>query len=56
VDGSEELATGRIAVVAATILMAVVLIDAFEVVILPRRVRHGFRLAGLFYRTSWMMR
>jgi len=34
--------------------MAVVLIDAFEVVLLPRRVRHGFRLARLFYRTSWM--
>ena len=42
-----------IGVVAAVALMAVVLIDAFEVVLLPRRVRHGFRLARLFYRTSW---
>ena len=42
-------------VVAAAVLMAVVLIDAFEVVLLPRRVRHGFRLARLFYRTSWMI-
>jgi len=41
--------------VAAVILMGVVLIDAFEVVLLPRRVRHGFRLARLFYRTSWMI-
>lgn len=41
--------------VAAVALMAVVLIDAFEVVLLPRRVRHGFRLARLFYRTSWMI-
>ncbi len=42
-------------VVAAAVLMAVVLIDAFEVVLLPRRVQHGFRLASLFYRTSWMI-
>ncbi len=42
-----------ISVVAALILMAIVLIDAFEVVLLPRRVRHGFRLARIFYRTSW---
>jgi hypothetical protein len=41
--------------VAAAVLMAVVLLDAFEVVLLPRRVRHGFRLARLFYRTSWML-
>ena len=40
-------------VAAAAILMALVLIDAFEVVLLPRRVRHGFRLAPLFYRASW---
>lgn len=38
---------------AAVILIVVVLIDAFEVVLLPRRVRHGFRLARLFYRFSW---
>ncbi len=40
-------------VIAAVVMIAVVLIDAFEVVLLPRRVRHGFRLARLFYRTSW---
>ncbi len=44
-----------IGVVVAAVLMAVVLIDAFEVVLLPRRVRHGFRLARVFYRTSWMV-
>jgi len=44
-----------IGVVAAAVLMAVVLIDAFEVVLLPRRVRHGFRLSRRFYRTSWMI-
>ena len=42
-----------IGILAALVLIAVVLIDAFEVVLLPRRVRHGFRLARLFYRTSW---
>ena len=41
--------------VGAAVIMAVVLIDAFEVVLLPRRVRHGFRLSRLFYRTSWMI-
>ena len=39
--------------VAAATLILVVLIDAFEVVLLPRRVRHGCRLARIFYRTSW---
>jgi hypothetical protein len=38
----------------AAVLIATVLIDAFEVVILPRRVRHGYRLARLFYRASWV--
>ena len=44
-----------VGVVAAVAMIVVVLIDAFEVVLLPRRVRHGFRLARLFYRTSWMI-
>ena len=44
-----------IGVVSAMALIIVVLIDAFEVVLLPRRVRHGFRLVRIFYRTSWMI-
>ena len=40
---------------AAVAMIVIVLIDAFEVVLLPRRVRHGFRLARLFYRTSWLI-
>ena len=40
---------------AATALVVVVLIDAFEVVILPRRVRHSYRLARLFYRSTWLL-
>jgi hypothetical protein len=42
------------ATVAAALIIAV-LIDAFEVVVLPRRVRHGYRLARLFYRSSWAL-
>jgi hypothetical protein len=42
-----------VGVIAAAVLIVVVLLDAFEVVILPRRVRHGYRLARLFYRMSW---
>jgi hypothetical protein len=38
--------------VAAVVIIGV-LVDAFEVVILPRRVRHGYRLARVFYRTAW---
>jgi hypothetical protein len=31
------------------------LIDAFEAVILPRRVKHAFRPARLFYRSGWRL-
>ena len=34
-----------VGVVPAVAMIVVVLIDAFEVVLLPRRVRHGYRLA-----------
>lgn len=37
----------------AVALIVIVLIDAFEAIILPRRVRHGYRLARLFYRSAW---
>jgi hypothetical protein len=36
-------------------LLLIVLGDAFETVILPRRVQHRFRLASLFYRGSWRL-
>src|SRR6266516_6407206 len=40
--------------VAASIgLILIVLWDAFEVIILPRRVTRKFRLARLFYRSTW---
>src|SRR5271165_3049759 len=43
-----------IGVIPAVAIIAIVLIDAFEVVLLPRRVRHGFRLARQFYQVSWL--
>ena len=39
---------------AAIVLIAVVLIDAFEVMILPRRVPYAWRLTRLFYQTGWI--
>ena len=35
------------------ILLAVVLWDAFETIILPRRVSRRFRITRLFYRSTW---
>src|ERR1700689_3708447 len=40
--------------VAGVIIVVVVLWEAFETVILPRRVRRRFRLAVLVYRTTWI--
>jgi len=42
-------------VVAAAALIGVILLDAFEAMILPRRVRHAYRLARLFYQTAWLL-
>jgi hypothetical protein len=44
-----------VGVAAAVVLIVVVFIDAFEAMILPRRVRHAYRLARLFYRSTWRM-
>jgi Ion channel len=35
-------------------LLAVVLWEAFETIVLPRRVTRQFRLTRLFYRTTWL--
>jgi len=37
----------------AVLVIGGVLSDAFEVVILPRRVRHSYRLARFYYRVAW---
>ncbi len=36
-------------------VIAVILTDAFEAVVLPRRVGRKFRLARLFYRATWAL-
>ncbi len=35
------------------VLAIVILIDAFEAIILPRRVTRKIRVTRLFYRTTW---
>lgn len=40
---------------AGVAIFAIVVWDAFEAIILPRRVTRKFRLARLFYRTTWRM-
>jgi hypothetical protein len=40
--------------VLGVILLAIVLRDAFETIILPRRVRRRFQLTRIFYRLTWL--
>ena len=42
-----------VAGIGGLVLIAVILWDAFEVVILPRRVTRRFRLARVFFRSTW---
>src|SRR4051812_46220983 len=42
-----------VAALGSIALIVIILWDAFEVVILPRRVTRKFRLARLFYRGTW---
>ena len=44
-----------VALVVAVALIVVVLIDTFETMILPRRVRHSYRLARLYYFSAWFL-
>lgn len=39
--------------IAGALLIFLVLLDAFEAIVLPRRVTRRFRLTRLFYRTFW---
>src|ERR1700756_1903152 len=41
------------ATIAGILIIAVVLLDAFETVVLPRRVQRSFRLTSWFYRHTW---
>ncbi len=42
------------AIVAGIVVMLGVLLDAFETVVLPRRVRRQFRITSWFYRNTWV--
>ncbi len=42
------------AIVAGSVIIVVVLLDAFETVVLPRRVTRHFRLTAWFYRRTWI--
>jgi hypothetical protein len=43
-----------VAVLGGIAIIWVVLLDAFETVVLPRRVRRHWRLTALFYRRTWI--
>jgi hypothetical protein len=44
-----------VGVAIALVCIAVVFIDAFQVMILPRRVSYKYRLARLYYRWAWVV-
>ena len=39
--------------IAGTALILLILLDAFETIVLPRRVRQRYRITSLFYRGAW---
>jgi hypothetical protein len=42
------------AIIGGCVILALVLLDAFETVVLPRRVTRHFRLTAWFYRRTWI--
>ena len=44
-----------IGAIVAAALIVVIFVDAFEAVVLPRRVKHDYRLARLFYQSAWCL-
>ena len=52
--GWENVSMAAVAFV-ALVMIVVVFIDTFETMILPRRVRHSFRLARTYYFTAWLI-
>lgn len=43
-----------LALIAGVLIISAVLLDAFETVVLPRRVQRHFRITILFYRNTWV--
>src|SRR3954452_14862976 len=42
-------------IIPGVVLIVLILVDAFETILQPRRGTHRFRFARLFYRSSWML-
>src|ERR1700738_3940960 len=42
------------AIISGGVIIGVVLLDAFETVVLPRRVTRHFKLTAWFYRRTWI--
>lgn len=40
--------------IAGGVLIFVILLDAFETVVLPRRIQRTFRITGWFYKSTWV--
>jgi len=43
-----------VAAIAGILIIVSVLLDAFETIVLPRRVQRAFRLTSWFYRNTWI--
>ena len=43
------------AAILGAVMIFSILLDAFETIVLPRRVQRGFRLTALFYRKTWRL-
>ena len=41
--------------IAGIVLIFIILMDAFETVVLPRRIKRIFRITGWFYRKTWLL-
>src|ERR1700686_932021 len=39
--------------IAGIVLIFIILLDAFETVVLPRRIKRSLRLTTLFYKNPW---
>jgi Ion channel len=43
------------AAILGIVLIFIILMDAFETVVLPRRIKRTFRIASLFYKKTWRL-
>jgi len=42
------------ATIGGVVLIFVILLDAFETIVLPRRIKRSFRITGWFYKSTWI--